>query len=233
MIQKYRRIWLVLLGCFLLAFAAGCVGDKNEENEKLPHTEISDNDTSGPNNPNEPENTPGLSSAPETDNTNDSNDDDTTDIPNGEGQETNPGETTTPDTPKKKPSVEPVYFEGDRDEILTQKLLLGRGNSYCKIAGDFFEHEGITDINNFDFLFYTDTVYYTAEDFAECSDSILKLVKNEIFARHGRMFLDQKLYTYFLTRMWYEPKYTPEEFDDSCLNDCERANLKVLLDLGA
>ncbi|MCI9362558.1 MAG: YARHG domain-containing protein [Hungatella sp.] len=34
-------------------------------------------------------------------------------------------------------------------------------------------------------------------------------------------------------RVWYEPIYVPEEFDDSCLNDYERANLELLLELGA
>ena len=67
----------------------------------------------------------------------------------------------------------------------------------------------------------------------DCPEMILKLAKNEIYARHGRVFIDEDLYEYFLTRMWYEPIYTPEEFDESCFNDCEKANLELLLSLGA
>ena len=132
-------------------------------------------------------------------------------------------------------SVEPVYFEGSNQEVLYQKMALGRENYYAQVAGDFFEHvKGHTDINNYDQLFrHTADRYFTAEDFADCSEDILKLAKNEIYARHGRMFLDREIYEYFLTRMWYEPTYAPEEFDESCLNEYEKANIELLVSLGA
>ena len=82
-------------------------------------------------------------------------------------------------------------------------------------------------------MFDTDSQYYSEEDFAGCSDTILKLAKNEIYARRGRMFTDPELYEFFLTRMWYEPKYTPEEFDESVFNEYEWANLELLVSLGA
>ncbi len=95
-------------------------------------------------------------------------------------------------------------------------------------------YRDITDINNYDQLFrHTADRYFTAEDFADCSEDILVLAKNEIYARHGRMFLDREIYEYFLTRMWYEPTYAPEEFDESCLNEYEKANIELLVSLGA
>ena len=132
-------------------------------------------------------------------------------------------------------SVEPVSFEGSEGDILDQKMALGRENYYAQVAGDFFEHvQGITDINNYDQLFpQTAERYFTAEDFADCPEDILVLAKNEIYARHGRMFLDREIYEYFLTRMWYEPTYAPEEFDESCLNEYEKANIELLVSLGA
>ena len=132
-------------------------------------------------------------------------------------------------------SVEPVYFEGSEGDILDQKMALGRENYYAQVAGDFFEHvQGITDINNYDQLFpQTAERYFTAEDFADCPEDILVLAKNEIYARHGRMVLDREIYKYFLTRMWYEPTYAPEEFDESCLNEYEKANIELLVSLGA
>ena len=132
-------------------------------------------------------------------------------------------------------SVEPVYFEGSEGDILDQKMALGRENYYAQVAGDFFEHvQGITDINNYDQLFpQTAERYFTAEDFADCPEDILVLAKNEIYARHGRMFLDREIYKYFLTRMWYEPTHAPEEFDESCLNEYEKANIELLVSLGA
>ena len=142
---------------------------------------------------------------------------------------------TTTSASESTRSVEPVYFEGSNQEVLYQKMALGRENYYAQVAGDFFEHvKGHTDINNYDQLFrHTADRYFTAEDFADCSEDILKLAKNEIYARHGRMFLDREIYKYFLTRMWYEPTYAPEEFDESCLNEYEKANIELLVSLGA
>ena len=142
---------------------------------------------------------------------------------------------TTTSASESTRSVEPVYFEGSEGDILDQKMALGRENYYAQVAGDFFEHvKGHTDINNYDQLFrHTADRYFTAEDFADCSEDILKLAKNEIYARHGRMFLDREIYEYFLTRMWYEPTYAPEEFDESCLNEYEKANIELLVSLGA
>ena len=142
---------------------------------------------------------------------------------------------TTTSASESTRSVEPVYFEGSEGDILDQKMALGRENYYAQVAGDFFEHvQGITDINNYDQLFpQTAERYFTAEDFADCPEDILVLAKNEIYARHGRMFLDREIYKYFLTRMWYEPTYAPEEFDESCLNEYEKANIKLLVSLGA
>ena len=142
---------------------------------------------------------------------------------------------TTTSASESTRSVEPVYFEGSEGDILDQKMALGRENYYAQVAGDFFEHvQGITDINNYDQLFpQTAERYFTAEDFADCPEDILVLAKNEIYARHGRMFLDREIYEYFLTRMWYEPTYAPEEFDESCLNEYEKANIELLVSLGA
>ena len=142
---------------------------------------------------------------------------------------------TTTSASESTRSVEPVYFEGSNQEVLYQKMALGRENYYAQVAGDFFEHvKGHTDINNYDQLFpQTAERYFTAEDFADCPEDILVLAKNEIYARHGRMFLDREIYEYFLTRMWYEPTYAPEEFDESCLNEYEKANIELLVSLGA
>lgn len=135
-----------------------------------------------------------------------------------------------------KISVEPVpiHFLGNEQEILEQKCILSRNNHYWLSTRDFVENVlECTDIDNYDYLLRTHEIYYTREYLENCPDVVLKLAKNEIYARHGRMFADPDLYEYFLTRMWYEPVYTPEEFDDSCFNDCERANLDLLLKLGA
>lgn len=52
----------------------------------------------------------------------------------------------------------------------------------------------------------------------------LGLARNEIFARHGRMFDTAEIQQYFDSRSWYVPKYAPAEFDamgDGIFNEYE------------
>ena len=63
------------------------------------------------------------------------------------------------------------------------------------------------------------------------SASDLAIIRNEIFARHGRIFTKQAYKDYFSQKTWYEPTYDPSYFDanlDSFLNDYEWANLAVV-----
>ena len=64
----------------------------------------------------------------------------------------------------------------------------------------------------------------------------LRLIRNEIFALHGRIFKSQDLADYFSQKSWYVPKYDPDEFDAHMfdyLNDYEAANLQVILNYEA
>lgn len=73
--------------------------------------------------------------------------------------------------------------------------------------------------------------YVSAEEFDGWSASDLALARNEIFARHGRIFTKQVYQDYFSQKTWYEPTYDPSYFDanlDSFLNDYEWANLAVV-----
>ena len=59
----------------------------------------------------------------------------------------------------------------------------------------------------------------------------LRIARNEIFARHGRMFNDKNLQKYFDSQIWYVPLYTAEYFDKnlySSLNKFEKANVDLI-----
>ncbi|MDO4325064.1 MAG: YARHG domain-containing protein [bacterium] len=56
----------------------------------------------------------------------------------------------------------------------------------------------------------------------------LRLAKNEIYARHGRLFLDQELQAYFNQYSWYQGRVQPEAFDDNILNETELKNIELL-----
>ena len=60
---------------------------------------------------------------------------------------------------------------------------------------------------------------------AEC-----RIARNEIYARHGRMFQDEQLQAYFDMCSWYEGTVAPENFSDSVLNEVEKANLQMITD---
>lgn len=73
--------------------------------------------------------------------------------------------------------------------------------------------------------------YYSYDDLSGMSTYDLYIARNEIFARHGRMFNRSDLQEYFNSQAWYEPIYTPSEFDaiqNSVLSDCEMSNAKLM-----
>lgn len=68
---------------------------------------------------------------------------------------------------------------------------------------------------------------YTVEELRNFSLEELRLARNEIYARHGRIFKAEDLEQYFSGKSWYEPLYSAEEMDalgDSILNAFEVEN---------
>ncbi len=84
-----------------------------------------------------------------------------------------------------------------------------------------------------DYLLPTSNVeYLTESDLQGLTTEELRLARNEIYARHGRMFKSEDLINYFTEKSWYEPVYEPEQFDQISMelfNEYERANLELLL----
>jgi hypothetical protein len=53
----------------------------------------------------------------------------------------------------------------------------------------------------------------------------LKIMRNEIFARHGYIFQTDEMRNYFLSQPWYEPTYNNV---DHLLTDTERKNISLI-----
>lgn len=73
---------------------------------------------------------------------------------------------------------------------------------------------------------------YDAAELEAMSDRELFLARNEIFARHGRIFKSAELVEYFGGKSWYKGTVEPEEFDramEGILSDIERANVNAIL----
>ena len=66
-------------------------------------------------------------------------------------------------------------------------------------------------------------------DIEGLSKGELKIARNEIYARHGRMFQDDSLQAYFNSCSWYTPSIAPEDFKESILNEVEIANRDLIV----
>lgn len=67
----------------------------------------------------------------------------------------------------------------------------------------------------------------TDDDLEGASAWELTLMRNEIFALHGRPFQDAELRAYFNARPWYRPN---QKFSESSLTSLERSNAAFIMD---
>lgn len=61
----------------------------------------------------------------------------------------------------------------------------------------------------------------------------LYFARNEIYARHGRMFDNADLQEYFNSKSWYTPTYTPAQWNTIAnpLTDVEQKNVMLMMDV--
>ena len=77
--------------------------------------------------------------------------------------------------------------------------------------------------------------YYSQAELQNMSISDLYYARNEIFARHGRMFYRSDLQAYFDSKPWYTPLYTPDQWNSmgNQLSDVELANSTLMKNVEA
>ena len=74
----------------------------------------------------------------------------------------------------------------------------------------------------------------TNADLAGLSEWELRVARNEIYARHGRMFEDASLDSYFRSKSWYVPSIPAASFNDNnLLTKTELRNAKLISDYEA
>jgi hypothetical protein len=131
---------------------------------------------------------------------------------------------------------EHFYSELSQEEIEER---IWAGSTYYKESGyyeemtDYWENtREVRDIaNKMEPLFFTDMKYYTEEDFTNVPLVVIHLAKNEIYAKHGYIFVNEDLNNYFMGCAWYEPVCGKDQFNDQVFNDYERKNLELLTKL--
>lgn len=132
-----------------------------------------------------------------------------------------------------------IYFYYDGTGVLEI-----RDNNYSTLGGIAFpsftglyeksenhqaeEMEEGTD-NQWEFVFYdSDTRYLTHQEVNDLTQETLRIAKNEIYARHGRIFTSDDLKAYFESTSWYEGTIPAEQFDESIFNPIEKANILLI-----
>lgn len=65
-------------------------------------------------------------------------------------------------------------------------------------------------------------------DIDELSDEELRYAINELYARHGYIFKDDELRSYYNQFEWYEEKVNPGDFSTNLFNDTEKKNAETM-----
>lgn len=77
----------------------------------------------------------------------------------------------------------------------------------------------------------SDTRYYSSSELEKLSNHDLFIARNEICARHGRIFRNAELKSYFNSKPWYHEIYSPQDFDSriyGTLNSYEKKNTEAM-----
>lgn len=72
------------------------------------------------------------------------------------------------------------------------------------------------------------TRYLTNSDLSSLSEWEIRVARNEIYARHGRIFKTKEISSYFEGKSWYTPSIPADQFNNSYLNSIEIENLKFI-----
>lgn len=137
-----------------------------------------------------------------------------------------------------------VYVQADQEFLVDLNLhyeyiptnVYEEGYSGNVKADDYYEefsneNENVGDAGYGYILEDSARRYLTEDELINMSKEELRLARNEIFARHGRKFDALDLQSYFNSMEWYYGTVPADEFDESVLNEYEKANLVLIKDV--
>lgn len=125
---------------------------------------------------------------------------------------------------KAKKEEETAGEDGDEAEEDAEDST-GESESVYLVKG---KDTGSNPYEKADHLAYTDSVRYTWKELSWLDSYGLCITRNEIYARHGRMFNDQDIQDYFNRQDWYVAQTSSADFDESVLNDVELYNVELI-----
>ena len=67
------------------------------------------------------------------------------------------------------------------------------------------------------------------EELMKLTQEQVRMACNELYARHGRKFLDANIQAYFNSKSWYIGTIEPEAFDEAVFNEYEQKNKDTIV----
>lgn len=130
-----------------------------------------------------------------------------------------------------------VYYEADMDYQLA--ITLNDDGSInvvdnqpywggLALAG-VYTKESVADFPTCEFVFFhSSDTYISTKECEGMNELECRIARNEIYARHGRIFADESLQAYFDSCSWYEGFIEPDVFSQDMLSDIELENLSTI-----
>lgn len=101
-------------------------------------------------------------------------------------------------------------------------------SEYIELKEEKEEGTSYQEYENEYILPESDRRYLTLDDLYGLDKETLRLARNEIYARHGRMYETDDLREYFNSKSWYHGYISNEDFDDTVFNNYEKENLELI-----
>ena len=120
-----------------------------------------------------------------------------------------------------------LHFNGDGTISVEEKGV--DTNVDLSLTGLYGSFENV-DVSDAEFVLKNSDSQIVSEDEIEALTPIeRKIARNEIYARHGRIFKDEQLQNYFESCSWYEGTISADDFDIDMLNSSEKENAIMIL----
>lgn len=132
------------------------------------------------------------------------------------------------------------YVKSDKSKVTISKSILSKTSPVpekkqvitpAPLTPEPVDQKSVEESSEY-ILANSDKKYLSDADVEGLSKEQLFLARNEIYARHGRIFKSKDLQSYFNAKSWYDPSYDGDEFDsrqDTIFNQYEKENLNLIM----
>ncbi|MDO5294341.1 MAG: YARHG domain-containing protein [bacterium] len=125
-------------------------------------------------------------------------------------------------------TIEPKDFDDDSLNKVESANVKKIQDAEKALKGENKTNSSTEKIYGF-YIYDSDIRYLTKDELSVYNAEELRIIRNEIYARHGRKFTSKDLQKYFNGCDWYDGCIEAKDFDDEMiLSELERANIKLI-----